>query len=126
MKRHGNATTTLRTRAEIQRLYREEGLSFGKIAKRLGISDATAIRWAKRANVEDHASGRKPGQSPGNDPAYRQAVIQCRAEHPYYGPIRIAQALQADFPFANRGTVLSILQQEKLSRPRGPKKSEQD
>jgi len=50
-------------------------------------------------------------------PEYRAAVIDYRMEHQNHGPIRIAQELTGHFPWANRGTVLSILQQEGLTRP---------
>ena len=50
-------------------------------------------------------------------PDYRQAVIDHRKAWPRRGPVRIAQDLRRAFPHAHRGTVLSILQQEALTRP---------
>jgi hypothetical protein len=46
---------------------------------------------------------------------YRQAVLDYRKDHPHHGPIRIAHQLKDHYPFANRGTVLKILQQKQLT-----------
>jgi hypothetical protein len=48
---------------------------------------------------------------------YKGEVVAYRQAHPRHGPIRIAAELRAEFPMAHRGTVLRILQEERLTRP---------
>ena len=55
---------------------------------------------------------------------YRQAVLDYRKDHPHHGPIRIAHQLKEDYPFANRGTVLKILQAQQLTKPKPGKKAD--
>lgn len=53
---------------------------------------------------------------------YVQAVLDYRQQHPSHGPIRIAQALRAQFPQAHRGTIHQILQQAQLSQVTQPQR----
>lgn len=123
MKIHGNAQLTVKQREEIQRLYREGGHSYRSLATRYGVDKGTIQKWVKRSSAEDRASGpRKHGRRQITE-AYRAAVIAYREANPHYGPIRIAQALHGEFPFAKAGTVSTVLRAAKLTRPRGPKKS---
>jgi transposase len=115
MKLHAKAALTIVQRTEVLRCH-EKGESVRKLAKRFRVNPTTIWRWVKRNNPLDKSS------APLRHPTvitteYRQAVIAYRKEHPNRGPIRIAQDLVKDFPFAHRGTVLSILQQEGLTRP---------
>ena len=54
-------------------------------------------------------------------PAYEKAVLDYRKKNENHGPITIAFYLKKQFPFANRGTVLKILQTANLTKPKGKK-----
>ena len=116
MKLHAQAALTIKQRQEVHRLHLEEGISIRKLAKRFAVNPTTIQRWVRREAPLDRSS------APLNPrtiitPQYRAAVVEYRKAHPHHGPIRIAHELRGDFPRANRGTVLSILQQEGLTRP---------
>jgi hypothetical protein len=115
MRLHSQAALTLKQRQEVKRLH-ETGMSIRKLAQRFGVNPSTIQRWIKRDSPLDKSSAPLTPQTVITA-EYRAAVIGYRMEHPHYGPIRIAQELQRHFPWANRGTVLSILQQEGLTRP---------
>ena len=115
MKLHSQAALTLKQRQQVKRLH-EEGLSIRKLAQRFGVNPTTIQRWTKRESPLDKNSAPLTNQTVVT-PEYRAAVISYRMEHQNHGPIRIAQELKERFPWANRGTVLSILQQEGLTRP---------
>jgi hypothetical protein len=53
---------------------------------------------------------------------YRQAVLDYRKNYHHHSPIRIAHQLKQDYPFANRDTVLKILQQKQLTTAKKGKK----
>lgn len=74
------------------------------------------MRWVKRATPDDRSDTPRSCRVVTNE--YRQAVLSYRQGHPTHGPIRIAAALQAQFPQAHRGTISRILRQEKLSQSR--------
>jgi transposase len=94
-------------------------VSIRNLATRFGVNPTTIQRWVKRESPLDKtAAPLHPKRV--ITPAYRASVIRYRKENPGHGPIRIAEVLTAEFPEANRGTVLRILQQEGLTRP--PKK----
>jgi hypothetical protein len=115
MKLHSQAALTLKQRQQVKRLH-EEGLSIRKLAQRFGVNPTTIQRWTKRESPLDKNSAPLTNQTVIT-PEYRSAVIGYRMEHQNHGPIRIAQELTGRFPWANRGTVLTILQEEGLTRP---------
>lgn len=120
MKLHANAALTVAQRREVKRLHQEEGVSIRQLAARYQVDPSTIMRWVKRDTPYDRTD--TPRSCRVVTPVYRQAVIAYRQAHPKHGPIRIAQALQAKFPQAHRGTISRILQQAKLSQPRPPKR----
>lgn len=122
MKLHCQAALTLKQRQEVKRLHNEEKLSIRKLAKRFGVNPTTIQRWIKRESPLDKSTS--PIRTRTVITAeYRQEVIEYRKDNPTHGPIRIAQELKARFSWANRGTVLKILQQEDLTRaPKREKK----
>ncbi len=48
-------------------------------------------------------------------------MIEYRRQNPTHGAIRIAVALQAEFPFAGRGTIAIILKREGLTKKNPPR-----
>jgi len=119
MKLHARAALTLNQRKEVQRLHREDKVSIRDLGTRFRVNPTTIQRWVKRETALDKtAAPIHPRRV--ITPPYRDSVVRFREENPGHGPIRIAEALRDEFPEANRGTVLRILQQEGLTRP--PKK----
>ena len=121
MKLHKNAGLTVKQRKQVKEIYAAGGISYAKLAQRFGVSVPTIEKWVKRPSPEDLKSGPRRPKTVISD-AYRKAVLDYRAEHENHGPIRIAFELKSAFAFANRGTVLKILQQARLTRPKGEKK----
>src|SRR4030042_593360 len=121
MKLHSQAALTLKQRQQVKRLH-EEGMSIRKLAQRFGVNATTIQRWTKRESPLDKNSAPLTHQTVITA-EYRAAVIGYRMEHQNHGPIRIAQELTGRFPWAHRGTVLSILRQEGLARPLQREKS---
>jgi len=119
MKLHSQAALTLKQRQEVKRLHEEEGVSVRKLASRFRVNPTTIQRWIKRDSPLDKSTAPVSKRTVITK-EYRATVIHYRGEHPNHGPIRIAQELKGEFPWANRGTVLTILQQEGLTQP--PKK----
>jgi hypothetical protein len=119
MKLHARAALTAKQRSEVKRLHEEDGVSVRKLAARFSVNPTTVQRWIKRETPLDLSTA--PIQHYTKvTPAYRAAVIAYRRANPRHGPIRIAQALRGRFPFADRGTVLPILQAAELIRPPTP------
>jgi len=116
MKLHANAKLTIKQREEVQRLHWEEKVSVRELAKRFGVNPTTIQRWVSRDVALDKTSSPLHHRTVIT-PEYRAAVLATRAANADYGPIRIAEELKLDFPFADRGTVLKILQEEGLTRP---------
>lgn len=114
---HSLAALSIRQRIEVKRMHKEDGISMRSLAKRFHTDLSTIQRWVKRESPLDRSSAPIKHRTVIN-PEYRATVVSYRKEHPNHGPIRIAQELKADFPVANRGTVLSILQAEGLTRHR--------
>jgi len=119
MHLHAQAALTIRQRQEVKMLHEQKKVSIRQLAERFGVNPSTIQRWIRRECPLDKSSaplhhGRVV------TPEYREAVVGYRKEHPNHGPIRIGQVLADEFPFADRGTVLRILQEEGLTRP--PKK----
>ena len=125
MKLHSRAALTVRQRQEVKRLHKEEGWSIRRLAEHFRTNPTTIQRWISRESPLDRSCAPHNTQTVIT-PEYREAVLAYRREHPKEGPIRIALGLQRDFPFANRGTVLAILQQakvtERLHKERRPRK----
>jgi hypothetical protein len=108
MKIHANAALTIRQRQEIRRLFLR-GASIRDLAAQFHVNPTTVSRWAHRDDPHDRSCAPRQPRTTMTE-AYRQAVLDYRAQHPEQGPIRIAWALEARFPQANRGTVQRILQ----------------
>lgn len=111
---HKNSGLAVNQRRQIRVLYKAGGVSYQKLADRFGVTAKTIEKWVKRDNPEDLKSGPKQPRSVITA-AYRLAIVDYRKANPYHGPIRIANALRSKFGFANRGTVLKVLQQEGLT-----------
>lgn len=116
MKLHSNAALTITQRREVKRLFEEQKVSAAKLAERFCVHETTIRRWVKRDSPEDWSSTPKHLHTVIT-PEYEQAVCEYREQHPHHGAIRIAQALHKQFPFANRGTVTTILKKHGLTRP---------
>jgi transposase len=123
MRQHKNAALTIAQRIEIKRLYQQENKAVNQLALTYQVSEATIRKWIKRESPFDLPSTahRLPGVI---TELYRQAVLAYRKDHPHHGPIRIAHQLKEDYPFANRGTVLKILQEKQLTTAKKAKKPE--
>jgi transposase len=117
MRLHANAALTINQRREVKRLHDQEGLSVKVLAARFRVHERTIRRWLKRESPDDRSSAPKQPRRLVSQ-AYRDAVLAYRAQHPLQGAIRIAQALKADFGFANRGSVQRILPAAKLTHSR--------
>lgn len=117
MKVHANAALTVGQRREVKRLYQQEHVQIKPLARQFRVDPRTIRRWIGRDDPDDRSTAPHRPHHVVTD-AYRQAVIACRQDHPTYGPIRIAAALKDEFAFAHRGTVLTILQQAGLTRPK--------
>lgn len=116
MKLHKNAALTIEQRREIKRLHEEQGIGIRRLAARFRVTTRTIQRWVKREDPQDrHPRTRRKRVV---TPAYEQAVLTYRQEHPTHGPIRIAQALKPQFPQAHRGTIQVILRQAQLQQLR--------
>ena len=119
MKLHANASLTIKQRCEIKEAY-DRGQRVKILAKRYGVHETTIRRWIRRTSPVDRSSAPHTRRRVVT-PAYQEAVMAYRQAHPMAGPIRIAQALQADYPQAHRGTVLRILQAAGLTHPQRKK-----
>lgn len=115
MKLHARAALTLTQRQRIQQLHQDR-VSIRKLAEQFNVNTTTIQRWVHRESPLDKTSAPIHTRTVITTD-YRVAVIAYRNTNPQYGPIRIAHALQREFAWANRGTVLAILQQEGLTRP---------
>jgi hypothetical protein len=123
MRQHKNAALTIAQRIEIKRLYQQENKAVSQLALTYQVSEATIRKWTKRESPFDLPSTAHQLPSVITEP-YRQAVLNYRKDQPHHGPIRIAHQLKEDYPFANRGTVLKILQEKQLTRPKQGKKAD--
>jgi hypothetical protein len=123
MELHANSALTVQQRREVRRLHLEEGISIRALAARFATNPTTIQRWATRDSPLDRCTIPLHHRSTIT-PEYRAAVTDYRRTHSGHGPIRIAEELRSQFAFANRGTVLRILQEEKMTRPQTPKRKE--
>jgi len=117
MKLHAQAALTVSQRQEVKLLHKEKAVSIRQLARQFRVNPTTIQRWVHRDSPLDKSSAPLHHATVITQ-AYRQTVISYRKANPLHGPIRIAQELKQDFPMANRGTVLRILQEENLTRPR--------
>jgi hypothetical protein len=122
MKLHAKAALTLAQRTEVRRLHLEQRLSIRTLAKRFMVNPTTIQRWVDREAPLDKTSAPLHPRTVIT-PEYQAAVLAYRGAHPQHGPLRIAHELRADFPQANRGTVLRILQAANLTRPKIARKT---
>ncbi len=122
MKMHGNAQLTVAQRKLIHELYHSGQAKKSELARRFAVNRKTIDRWVNRDSPYDQPSGAKEPRRVITEP-YREAVIAYRNTNPKHGPVTIAHFLKERFDFANRGTVLRILQAEGLTRKRTGKKS---
>jgi len=113
-KLHKNAALSLSQRKLIRKLYLE-GQTISSLSKRFGVNRKCSSKWAKRTSPIDKPSGPKKPKTVITD-SYRSAVISHRKLNPDHGPITIAYYLKENFSFANRGTVLKILSEERLAK----------
>lgn len=120
---HSNARLTEAQRKIVQDELRARTSTQEQLATRFGVHRSTIRRWAKREGTADLPSGPKSPRTVIT-PEYRKAVIDHRSNNKDHGPITIAHHLKENFPFANRGTVLKILQQERLCQSSDKKKSD--
>jgi len=113
MKLHANAALTIKQRRQVKQLFDNDKLPIVEIARRFSVSPQTVRRWSGRSDFQDRQVTRRTPRIV--TPEYEQAVIDYRRQHPTHGAIRVALALQeAEFPFANRGTVAIILKRSGL------------
>lgn len=120
MHQHKNACLTIAQRIEMKRMYDQEKTPVIKLMQLYQVSGQTVRKWLKRESPYDLSSA--PHQLPlVVTESYRQAVLEYRSHHSRQGPIRIAHELKKDYPIANRGTVLKILQQAKLTKAKAKK-----
>ncbi len=119
MKLHANAALTIKQRRQVKQLFDNDKLPVVEIARRFSVAPQTVRRWVGRADFQDRQVKRRTPRVV--TPEYEQAVIDYRRRHPAHGAIRIALALQAKFPFANRGTVAIILKREGLTKKAQPR-----
>ena len=123
MTLHAQAALTVRQRLLVRRLHFEEKISIRQLAGQFKVNPTTIQRWLHRETPLDRSSAPIHHRTVIT-PEYHDAVIGYRMEHPNHGPIRIAQELRAQFPWANRGTILPILQDAGLTRPASKEKKE--
>lgn len=114
MKQHANATLTVAKRKQVKMLFETEGLSKSELARRFGVHRRTIAKWVGRDSPHDKPARKRKKRVV--TPAYEQAVIEYRIANPTHGAIRIALALQAEFSFANRGTISIILKEHGLTK----------
>jgi hypothetical protein len=126
MHLHGNARLTLSQRKEVRRLHVEEKISIRALAQMFRVSPKTIQHWATQEVALDKSSAPRSHYTVVT-PAFREAILTYRQEHPRHGPIRITEALRGEFPQAKRGNIQRLLAAERLTakqsrtkRPRRP------
>jgi transposase-like protein len=119
MKQHANAALTVAKRKQIKLLFENQQLSIAELARRFQVHRDTIRKWIHRDAPFDKASARRKKRVVTTE--YEQAVVEYRKQNPRHGAIRIALALQTEFPFANRGTAALVLKREGLTRKGQPR-----
>jgi hypothetical protein len=117
MRLHANAALTVQQRRTLRQLHEEEGVSIRELAIRFRVNPTTVQRWVNRDSPLDLTTA-PVHHGTVVTPEYRAAIVGYRLAHPHHGPIRIAEELRPRFPVAHRGTVLRVLQEENLTRPK--------
>lgn len=119
MKLHANSALTIKQRRRIKQIFDNDKLPIVEIARRFSVSPQTVRRWIGRIDFQDRQIKRRTPRVVTSE--YEAAVIEYRRQNPTHGAIRIAVALQAAFPFANRGTIAIILKREGLTQKNPPR-----
>ncbi len=106
------------TRLKAVKLYLEENIQAVAIAKELGISRHTVMKWAKKYQ-QNGKEGliTKRGGVPGSrtSPAVKTKITDLKKQNPAYGKRRISQILRRIFFIkASPGTVQKTLKEEGL------------
>jgi transposase-like protein len=118
MKQHANAALTIAKRKQVKSLFENQQVSIAELAHRFQVHRDTVRKWIRRDSPFDKPSGARKKRVV--TPEYESAVIEYRRQNPQHGAIRLAQAVQARFPFANRGTVAIILKRSGLTKTTQP------
>jgi len=119
MKLHANSALTIKQRQQVKQLFDNAKLPIVEIARRFSVSPQTVRRWKGRNDFQDQQVKRRTPRVVTSE--YENAVIEYRRQNPTHGAIRVAVALQAEFPFANRGTIAIILKREGLTKKKPPR-----
>jgi transposase len=119
MKIHANSALTIKQRRQVKQLFDNAKLPIVEIARRFSVSPQTVRRWKGRNDFQDQQVKRRTPRVVTSE--YENAVIEYRRQNPTHGAIRIAVALQAEFPFAGRGTIAIILKREGLTKKNPPR-----
>lgn len=119
MKQHANATLTIANRKQVKLLFENQQLSISELSRRFDVHRDTIRKWIHRDAPFDKPAPER--QKRVITVEYEKAVIDYRQAHPTHGAIRIAQALQAEFLFANRGTTALILKKHGLTKKGNPR-----
>jgi len=119
MKLHANSALTIKQRRQVKQIFDNDKLPIVEIARRFSVSPQTVRRWIGRSDFQDRQIKRRAPRVVTSE--YEAAVIEYRRQNPTHGAIRIAVALQAAFPFANRGTIAIILRREGLTQKKPPR-----
>lgn len=114
MKQHANAALTVAKRKQVKLLFETQQLSIAELSRRFQVHRDTIRKWIHRDAPFDKPSAERKKRVITEE--YEQAVKEYRRANPHHGAIRIASALQAEFPFANRGTVALILKKNGLTK----------
>lgn len=114
MKQHANAALTVAKRKQVKWLFENQPLSIAELSRRFQVHRDTIRKWIYRDSPFDKPSAERKKRVITAE--YEQAVKEYRRANPHHGAIRIASALQAEFPFANRGTVSLILKKHGLTK----------
>jgi transposase len=119
MKLHANSALTIKQRQQVKQFFDNDKLPILEIARRFSVSPQTVRRWISRDDFQDRQIEKRTPRVVTKE--YEQAVINYRRQNPTHGAIRIALALEAEFAFANRGTVAIIFKREGLTKKAKPR-----
>jgi transposase-like protein len=121
MQLHSNAALTIAQRQQVRQLFQSGQGSLAQLARRFSVSPRTIARWARRETPHDQKApvrAKRVVTPQVVTPQYEAAVVAYRKQNPQHGAIRIALALQEEFPQAHRGTVAALLQKHRLTTRR--------
>ena len=121
---HPTATTTHRTRKEIQ----ESGKTLKEIAATYNISYGTARKWRNRAHVEDAVSGRRKGDGSVLSEVEERVIYEVRTKT--WLPLDdLYMLLKPHIPVLSRSNLHRCLQRNGISRlpaPEGEKRAKKE